>query len=600
MTTLAYRVQEPGLFNRVSGDELLALLLTRRGITDIQAFLTLPPAVLHDSFHFQHIDLGIHLLTHHLKAHHQIGILVDSDVDGFTSASMMYLFIQALTGRQSLYFVHSGKQHGITPEILEQVLQTDCRLLITPDSASNDTEACQRLKEAGIDVLVLDHHEIEHSNPYAVVINNQDGCYPNKTLVGAGVVYKFIEAFCCFHQVELDHRPYLALTSLAQIADMSWLGNPESRYLTLEGLKHWEQHSFLKALADKQAYALNHKLTIDGVMWNISPLLNAVIRLGQVKDKEDLFKAFIEHDEPVAYKPRRSAKNPNPVEEIQTFQEAMTRRCVSFKSKQSRETKAGVEKLIHQINDKQLDQHKVLIVRGDELNPTFTGLVANKLADLYKRPCLVLRHQHPDQPFAGGSGRNYQKSSLKDFKSFLAESGLVDMIQGHASSFGIKVDMSKLPLLHQYADEQLAHMVIEDVYEVETEIPFSQLRAQDVLSVGRWNDAWGGGVSRPLFAITDLYVLSDEIQLVGEKKNMIRFQAKRGNEVITFIKFFANEAQYHDLIKRNTQGFSQSSGKRLKLTVVGAFKINTYQDEEYPQIEIVAIQSEEAPSVSYF
>lgn len=600
MPSLAYRVQAPNLLEQVAGEALLRTLLTRRGITDVSTFLHLSPQVIHDSFQLQHIDLGVALFAHHLRQGSPIGILIDADVDGVTSAAMMWRYIQSLTGHESQYFVHSGKQHGITPEILEQVLASGCRLLITPDAATNDVEACRQLQEAGIDVLILDHHQIERPNPYAIVINNQDTHYPNKTLVGAGVVYKFIDAFNRTHQVTMDLRPYLAMTALALVADMAWLGNPESRYLVLEGMKCFSHEAFLKALCEKQAYALNHKLTIDGVAWSISPLLNAVIRLGSVEDKQDLFKAFIGYEEAVVYKPRRSAKCPHPVEEIQTFQEAMARRCVSFKTKQSRETKKGMELLKQQIESEGLDQHKILIVRGDDLNPTFTGLVANRLADAYKRPTLVLRHQHPDQPFAGGSGRNYSKSSLKDFKGFLAESGLMEMIQGHTSSFGLKIDTANISQLIQYANTQLADMEIEDVYEVETEIPFRQLRSQDVLSVGQWDDFWGGGLTRPLFAITDIYLLSDDIQLVGEKKNIIRFQAKRGSETFTFVKFFANETLYNDLIHRAPHGLSSASGKRLKLTVVGEFKVNDYNGESYPQIEVVAVTSEEAPMTSYF
>lgn len=600
MTQLKYKSRHQQLFQQVSGEDLLHLLLTQRGVEDIQTFLQLPHTVLHDSFQLKHIDSGIQLLTNHLAKQSKISILVDSDCDGFTSAAIMWLYLEQITGMRCDYLVHSGKQHGLTPEIMEQVLASDCELLICPDSTTNDVAQCQQLKEAGIDVLVLDHHEIECENPYAVVINNQDGQYPNKTLVGAAVVYKFIQAFNRTHGLTVEMREYLALTALGLIADMAWLGNPESRLLALEGLKLYEHNAFFKALCEKQAYSMNHKVTIGGVSWFVAPLLNAVIRLGGVEEKRDLFRALIGHKETVMYKPRRSAKNPNPVEEAQTFQEAMVRSCISFKTKQTNETKKGMEKLKKQIEAEGLDQHKIIIVRGDELNPTFTGLVANKLSEAYKRPTLVIRHQHPDQPYAGGSGRNYGKCSLIDFKGFLLDSGLMEFVQGHKESFGLKIEASKIPLLLQYADEQLAEMAIEDVYVVDAEIPIGQLREQDVLSIGKWDDTWGGGLERPRFAITDLYLMSEDIQLVGEKKNLLRFTVERGNQTFTFVKFFASEAFYHELIHRSSQGFSKSSGKRLKLTVIGEFKVNEYNGNDYPQIEIVAIQSEEVKAVSYF
>lgn len=597
---IKYQSKNTNLFQSHSGEDLLHLLLTQRGIEDVPTFLNLPHSVLHDSFLFKHIEAGVELLAKHLHQKSRICFLVDSDLDGHTSSAILWLYIKRLTGMESQFIVHSGKQHGLTPEIMERVLASDCQLLICPDSTTNDVKQCQQLQEAGIEVLVLDHHEIECENPYAVVINNQDGQYPNKTLVGAAVVYKFIQTFNRTYQIEVDMREYLALTALALISDMAWLGNPESRLLTLEGLKYVDHNPFFKALCEKQSYSMKDKVTIEGVAWYVAPLLNAVIRLGSVEDKRDLFKALIGHEEAVPYTPKRSAKNPNPTEIIQTFQEAMVRRCTSFKTKQTSETKKGMEKLSQQIEEQGLDQHKILIVNGEDLNPTFTGLVANKLAERYKRPCLVVRHKNKQQPFVGGSGRNYEKCSLVDFKSFLNRSGLMEMAQGHAESFGLQLHIDNVPLLLRYADEQLAEMEVEDVYQVDAEIPIGQLMERDVLSVGKWDELWGGGLDRPKFLISNIYVMSDDIQLVGEKKNIIRFTVERGNQTFTFIKFFANETFYHQLIHRSSQGFSSSSGKRLKLTVIGEFKVNEYNGTEYPQIEIVAIQSEEVKQVSYF
>lgn len=65
-----------------------------------------------------------------------------------------------------------------------------------PDSSSNDYEEHKTLKEMGYDILVLDHHEADHYSENAVVVNNQlSKDYPNKSLSGVGVVYKFLERF---------------------------------------------------------------------------------------------------------------------------------------------------------------------------------------------------------------------------------------------------------------------------------------------------------------------------------------------------------------------------------------------------------------------
>ena len=65
------------------------------------------------------------------------------------------------------------------------------KLVIAPDSSSNDYEVHQQLKEKGIDVLVIDHHEADKISENACVINNQLCDYPTKSLSGVGMVYKF-------------------------------------------------------------------------------------------------------------------------------------------------------------------------------------------------------------------------------------------------------------------------------------------------------------------------------------------------------------------------------------------------------------------------
>ena len=71
-----------------------------------------------------------------------------------------------------------GKKHGIS---LEHIDTEKVHLVIVPDAGTNDVKQCKQLQEHGIDILITDHHEIEESNPYAVVINCQDGKYPNHT-----------------------------------------------------------------------------------------------------------------------------------------------------------------------------------------------------------------------------------------------------------------------------------------------------------------------------------------------------------------------------------------------------------------------------------
>lgn len=133
---------------------------------------------------------GVKLLTNHIQNFSKTVMIVDPDCDGFTSSAILTNYLYRLFPRYATsitHIMHPGKQHGI---ILDE-LPDDVSLIIAADSASNDYEQHKILKEKGIDVLVIDHHEAENISEYACVINNQLCDYPTKSLSGAGMVYKF-------------------------------------------------------------------------------------------------------------------------------------------------------------------------------------------------------------------------------------------------------------------------------------------------------------------------------------------------------------------------------------------------------------------------
>lgn len=111
--------------------------------------------------------------------------------------------------------MNEGKNHGIHAD----TVPNDVKLVICPDSSSNNYEDHKILRERGCDVLVLDHHIAQYESPDAIIINNQMCDYPNKTLSGVGIVFKF-----CSYLDSLLGTNYakniLDLTAVGIIADV--------------------------------------------------------------------------------------------------------------------------------------------------------------------------------------------------------------------------------------------------------------------------------------------------------------------------------------------------------------------------------------------
>ena len=135
------------------------------------------------------------------------------------------------------YHIPDGKEHGLDTLMNILTPQKNYDIIVLPDSSSNDYEYHKILKDMGYDILVLDHHEAEKYSEDAVVINNQlSKNYPNKSLSGVGVVYKFLQY--CDNQFNINGADdYLDLVAAGMCGDMMDLNTLENRYICNSGTR---------------------------------------------------------------------------------------------------------------------------------------------------------------------------------------------------------------------------------------------------------------------------------------------------------------------------------------------------------------------------
>ena len=337
------------------------------------------------------------------------------------------------------YWIPEGKEHGL--EVVFKTLNKEKKydLIFLIDSSSNDYEYHEKLSQLGYDILVCDHHEAEQYSTNAVVINNQlSQNYPNKALSGVGVVYKFFEYIesrindygdFVGSLSELGHpsENYLDLVALGEISDVMNMTTLENRWICDYGLSHIN-NAFFKEIIEKQAFSLKldeGPLTQIGVAFYITPLINALIRIGSQLEKERLFQAFI-----TPYKKVPSTKRGEKGQEEFIVTQAV-RNCINAKSRQTRERDKAAELLDIQIMENCLDENKILILNADELDvsTTLTGLCAMGVAAKYKKPVMLGRIT-PDGKYLKGSMRNKDGSPLRDFKKFVTDSELISFAEG--------------------------------------------------------------------------------------------------------------------------------------------------------------------------
>lgn len=198
--------------------DFLKEIFENRGIKqeDIMKYLHPSFSDIEDWDKLDNIEEACHLLKKHIDNNSKIGIIVDVDVDGTTSAATLWNFIKRINSDIELdAIIHEKKLHGLTNDLYEDVYDNGYNLILLPDSSSNDYEQHKRLKELGIDVLILDHHEAPHYSEFAITVNNQlSENYKNKALSGAGIVWQFIRAYIDIFNLDMDANDFLDIVAL--------------------------------------------------------------------------------------------------------------------------------------------------------------------------------------------------------------------------------------------------------------------------------------------------------------------------------------------------------------------------------------------------
>lgn len=559
-----------------------------------------------DPLALDHMEEGYKLFLKHLQNGSKIRFYVDCDVDGFTSSA---LFINYFNDNlrndfpdvKISYHIPEGKEHGLRSVMNELIDDKICDLIILPDSSSNDYDEHKRLSEIGYDIFVLDHHDADKYSEYATVINNQlSNDYTNKSLSGVGVVYKFLQFFDMmywtefksqeansFYESSLDIR-YLDLVALGEISDMMNMQTPENRYICDFGLSHITNKLF-KEIVKKQCYSMfgiyeadwldkyyeNGEITQVKVAFYVTPLINALIRVGTQSEKEILFRSFIEGDIEVP-STKRGEKGM-----METIAIQSTRNCVNARSRQNREKDKAIELLDIQISNDCLDENKILILNADDLNVStnLTGLIAMGIAAKYKKP-TILGRTSPDG-YLKGSIRGREESELKDFKNFLKESGYMDFVEGHANAAGCALRSTDITKLYDYANKKLKDINFnEGFYESDFIVQgnYSDISSL-VLDLGLNAALWGQSNDEPVIIIENITIPKNSIQIIGSKKDTVKFIFNG----MTYMIFKASEI----IEKINNYGES------INITCAGRANLNKWGGRITPQIYIDEIEIKE-------
>lgn len=517
--------------------DIKGCIFENRGITDFKKYTHLTDDVLIPYEKLNNITKAVETFVKHIERRSKISIVVDCDVDGQCSASMIYAYIKSHIDKdiEVEYLIHTGKQHGLSEDI---VISEDTNLLIIPDAGTNDTEQCKALSERGIEIIILDHHEKEIENPYAIVVNNQcSPDYSNKDLCGAGIVYKFLQALDEYYWTD-NADNYLDLVALANISDVMDIRSFETKRLINKGLAMITNKCF-EEFVNSQNFLMKGKINPHTIAFYITSLINAMCRVGNADEKDLLFRALIEQDENFEYKKRGES-----VSVTETIYERAVRLCKNAKARQDKQVNGFIPELEEKYSE---SNNAVLFIKGDDIPNVFSGIVAMKLADRLKKPCLVLHKCHNiDENIFRGSARNFDNSYVLNFKDFLDETNKFNWCAGHQGAFGVEIKsdniksvISELNIKSKNADKRLS---------VDFEIDYNDFSVGIINDIVSLEDYYGTGIKEPLLVIKNLVLEANQGSIIGKNNDtwkfivndyaVIKFKNLTNDPVLNFLDSF--------------------------------------------------------------
>ena len=560
------------------GDELNSIL-KYYGVSNCNLFLK-PNEVSIESYDlFDNIQLACEKYLYHVKNSHVISLVTDPDTDGQTSASVMYQYTKRINPNIKInVYHHKGKVHGLS-DLIDVIEQDDSDLVIVPDAGTDNVKECARLYAVGKEVIVLDHHNVDPTLNPAIIVNNQlSPKVTDKAMTGVGVVYKFCKKLD--NMLNLSYADdYLDLVCVGMIADRADMFNPQTRYYVFKGLelirKKENHNKFISTLVEAQSFSMSGRVTIDGIGFYVAPLINSLIRLGTLEDKDIMFRAMCNSDEMLVRKILGKG------EVAITIQEYSLKDCQSYNRKQKKLTEEQTNALHEDIANYNLDQYPILVCNAkDNVDGSFTGLIANKLTDIYKKTVLLLRKKGND---CKGSARGYGKCEITDFNKWCKSTNLFTQVSGHANAFGATIPFENTNKLF----EILSTLKVEPfVYHVFGEYDVSKLSDQIIKNMGSYDYVWGCGVDEPLFVLKNINCNKFNITLSGSKQNKIEFTYRN----IKFVKQTRSTSLanlYKEIIE---------TGDNINFTVIGKFRID-YKNDKSPMVIIEDMEFEKSNRV---
>lgn len=559
------RLEIPEAFRvAIGGHPLVAELLWRRGIQDIQraqAFMNPRLYQPTSAWALPDMEQAVSRVVLAIERGERVGIWGDFDVDGQTATALLVSALAAV-GLKAAYYIpdRETEGHGVyVPKLRQWVMEQRLSLVITCDTGIAAHAAVDAAREMDVDVVITDHHQLPDVLPKALACVNPQRLevgHPLRTLAGVGAAYKLIEAV--FERLGRDLTTtdaYLDLVALGLIADVALLVD-DTRFLVQRGLSQLREtrRVGLQALCETAGLDIS---TLDerDVAFSIAPRLNALGRLGDANLGVELL---------TTQDTERARILANQLEGLNNHRRMLSKQVYS-----------AAESLIQR--DPSLLDYNALVVAHPHWPGGVIGIVANQLAETYRRPVVLISVV---DNVGRGSARSVEGVDIT--AALHTQQHILSRYGGHTMAAGLTLNTDRVGEFRRGLSNSIgAVMRVEatPVLPIDAFVPLAEVDLSLVSEIRRLAP-FGAGNPAPLLA-------SDGLSIVRQRK------IGRNGEHLAFT---IEDVQGH---QREVMWWGQDEEilPDGKIDLAFSARVNRYKGETKLQLEYVDLRVLDAQSV---
>ena len=499
-------------------DELLARILAGRGISAEEALAHLDPklrALMPDPSVLTDMDRAVERLASAVRNRERVAVFGDYDVDGAASAALFTRYLRHF-GMEPKIHIPDRIFEGYGPNVAAMTdLARDATLIVTVDCGSNSPEPIAAAREAGADVIVLDHHQLQGPPPDCAGVvnpNRDDDLSGLGHLCAAGVTFMTLvalnRALKGSGEMTFDMMPLLDIVALATVADIVPLVGL-NRAFVRTGL------TVARTLANPGLSALAEAATINEPIkpyhfgFLIGPRINAGGRIGDASLGARLL----------------ATDDPGEAREIAATLDRLNRERQAVEAKVLEEAEADLAPEFSSDAPP-----RFAITASEHWHPGVVGIVAARLKEHHHRPAFAIALDASGK--GTGSGRSISGVDLGKAVRLAVEEGLLEKGGGHPMAAGITVRKEKLGAFRAFLEERFSGSIaaLEDARALKVDAALgaeaTTLELMDMLeAVG----PFGPGNPQPVFVWPHHSL--DTIRAVGTNHLKLSLRSPSGKRI---------------------------------------------------------------------